>query len=185
VLDAISLLVLDVDGVLADGRIVVDTRGTEIKAFHCLDGQGVKYWLRAGHGAAVLSGRASKAASNRAAELGIKAVYMGIKDKLPVFEKILKRFRVAADGVCYVGDDLVDIPPMARAGFAVAPANAVEEVKRVAHYVTAADGGAGAVRETIELILTYQGLWDTVTRRYQDRLPSDLPARRNPWRDRP
>jgi 3-deoxy-D-manno-octulosonate 8-phosphate phosphatase (KDO 8-P phosphatase) len=185
VLDSISLLVLDVDGVLADGRIVLDSRGLEVKTFHCLDGQGLKYWLRAGHRAALLSGRESKAVSKRAAELGIKAVYMGAKDKLPVFETILKRFRTSAAGACYVGDDLVDIPPMARAGFAVAPANAVDEVKRLAHYVTKADGGAGAVRETIELILTCQGLWDKVTRRYQDRLPSDLPAPRNPWRDRP
>ena len=184
-LDSIGLLVLDVDGVLADGRIVLDARGTEVKTFHCLDGQGLKYWLRAGHQAAVLSGRASKAASRRAAELGIEAVYLGIKDKLPAFEKILKRFRASAENTCYVGDDLVDIPPMARAGFAVAPADAVDEVKRVAHYVTAAGGGAGAVRETIELILSYQGLWDGVTRRYRDRLPGGLPARRNPWRDRP
>jgi len=185
VLDSISLLVLDVDGVLADGRIVLDGRGNDVKTFNCLDGQGIKYWLRAGHRAAVLSGRESKAAAKRAAELGIKAVYMGIKDKLPGFETILKRFRASPEAVCYVGDDLVDIPPMARAGFAVAPANAVAEVKRVAHYVTAAAGGAGAVRETIELILTYQGRWNNVTRRYRDRLPGHLPALRNPWRNRP
>ncbi len=184
-LDSISLLVLDVDGVLADGRIVLDARGSEIKTFHCLDGQGIKYWLRAGRRAALLSGRASKAVSKRAGQLGVKAVYMGIKDKLPVFEKILKRFRAPAEHACYMGDDLVDIPAMARAGFAVAPANAVDEVKRVAHYVTAADGGAGAVRETIELILTYQGLWSQVTRRYKDQLPGDLPTMRNPWRRRP
>ncbi len=184
-LDSITLLVLDVDGVLSDGRIVLDARGSEIKTFHCLDGQGIKYWLRAGRRAALLSGRASKAVTRRAAGLGVKAVYMGVKDKLPVFEKILKRFRASAENACYMGDDLVDIPAMARAGFAVAPANAVDEVKRVAHYVTAADGGAGAVRETIERILKYQGLWDQATRRYKDRLPSDLPPARNPWRGRP
>jgi len=183
VLDPISLLILDVDGVLSDGRIIYDSRGADVKAFHVLDGQGVKYWLRVGHQAAVLSGRASKTIRRRATEIGIRAVYTGAKDKLPVFEKILKRFRVGAESVCYVGDDLVDIPVMARAGFAVATPAAVAEVKRLAHYVTRAEGGAGAVRETIELILRYQGRWAEVTERYQDRLPDGLPAARCPWRD--
>jgi 3-deoxy-D-manno-octulosonate 8-phosphate phosphatase (KDO 8-P phosphatase) len=110
---------------------------------------------------------------------------MDAKDKLPVFEKILKRFRRAADRVCYIGDEFVDLPVMARVGFAVATAGAVDEVKRTAHYVTQGAGGAGAVRETIQLILEYQGRWADVTARYRDRLPQDLPARRRPWRDAP
>ena len=184
-LDSIDLLILDVDGVLTDGRIIYDSRGAEIKAFHVLDGQAVKYWLRAGHDAAILSGRASRPIRVRARELGVRAVYMDAKDKLPVFEKILKRFRRAADRVCYIGDEFVDLPVMARVGFAVATAGAVDEVKRTAHYVTQGAGGAGAVRETIQLILEYQGRWAHVTARYRDRLPQDLPARRRPWRDAP
>jgi len=182
-LDRIDLLILDVDGVLTDGRIVYDSRGADVKAFHVLDGQGIKYWRRAGHEAAILSGRASRTIRIRAAELGIRAVYLNAKDKRPALEKILKRFRRAADRACYIADDLVDLPVMARVGFAVATAGAVEEVKHIAHYVTRRPGGAGAVRETIELILKYQGLWDGVTQRYRDRLPPDLPASRRPWRD--
>lgn len=181
-LDGIDLLVLDVDGVLADGRIIFDSRGTDVKVFHVLDGQGIKYWLRAGHQAAVLSGRTSRTIRRRAQETGIRAIYTGAKDKAPVFEKILKRFHCRAEQACFMGDDLVDVPVMARAGFAVAPAGAVEEAKRVAHYVTRSPGGGGAVRETIELILKYQGRWDAVTARYRDQLPSDLPASRRPWR---
>jgi 3-deoxy-D-manno-octulosonate 8-phosphate phosphatase (KDO 8-P phosphatase) len=182
-LDRIDLLVLDVDGVLTDGRIVYDSRGADIKAFHTHDGQGIKYWMRAGHEAAILSGRASRTIRRRAADAGIKVVYEGVTDKLPVFEKILKRFRRTADRVCYIGDDLVDLPVLARAGFAVATRGAVDEVKRIAHYVTCHEGGAGAVRETIELILKYQGRWAGVCERYRVRLPPDLPAGRWPWKE--
>ena len=184
-LDRIDLLVLDVDGVMTDGRLVYDSRGTETKAFHVRDGQGVKYWLRAGHEAAILSGRESPILRRRAEELGVAAVYEGAKDKLPVFEKILKRFRRKAENVCYIGDDLPDLPILARAGFAVATADAVAEARRIAHYVARSRGGAGAIRETVELILRYQGLWAGVTRRYAERLPGDLPPARHPWRTGP
>ena len=184
-LDSIDLLILDVDGVLSDGRIVYDSRGAETKAFHVLDGQAVKYWRRVGHEVAILSGRASRTIRLRARELGVRAVYMNAKDKLPVFEKILTHFGRHADRACYIGDELVDVPVMARAGFAVAPAGAVDEVKRVAHYVTRHPGGAGAVREAIQLILEYQDRWADATARYRDRLPPGLPARRRPWRDAP
>jgi YrbI family 3-deoxy-D-manno-octulosonate 8-phosphate phosphatase len=181
-LDKIDLLILDVDGVLTDGRIIYDSRGADIKAFHSQDGQGLKYWLRAGHEAAILSGRASRTIRLRAKDLGIRVVYEGAKDKLPVFEKILKRLGRTPDRACYVGDDLVDVPAMARAGFAVAPPGAADETKRVAHYITRREGGAGAVRETIELILKYQGRWDAVVQRYKDQMPPDLPSARCPWR---
>jgi 3-deoxy-D-manno-octulosonate 8-phosphate phosphatase (KDO 8-P phosphatase) len=182
-LDPIDLLVLDVDGVLTDGRIVYDSRGGDTKYYDVLDGQGLRYWMRAGHEVAILSGRSSKTIRRRAKELGIKAVYEDATDKLPVFEKILKRLGRTPDRVCYMGDDLVDLPVLARVGFAVAPVGAVEEVRRLAHYVTRHPGGAGAVRETIELILKYQDRWPEVCRRYKDRLPADLPARRNPWKE--
>ena len=183
-LDCIDLLVLDVDGVMTDGRIVYDSRGMEVKAFHVRDGQGVRYWLRAGHEAAILSSRESPILRHRAEELGIAAVYEGAKDKLPVFEKILKRFRRKAGNVCFIGDDLPDLPILARAGFAVAPADAVAEVRRIAHYVARSSGGAGAVRETVELILKYQDRWAGVTARYAERLPADLAPARHPWKER-
>ncbi|MBM4019171.1 MAG: phenylphosphate carboxylase subunit delta [Planctomycetes bacterium] len=184
-LDRIDLLILDVDGVLTDGRIIYDSRGADVKAFNVLDGQGVKYWLRVGHEAAILSGRASRTIRIRAGDIGIEAVYENAKDKLPVLEKILKRFGRAADRACYIGDDLVDLPVMARVGFAVATAGAAPEARRMAHYVTRSGGGAGAVRETIELILRYQGRWGDVLNRYTDQLPDDLPALRRPRKEQP
>jgi len=181
-LDAIDLLVMDVDGVLTDGRIVYDSRGGELKCFHAMDGQGLRYWMRAGHEAAILSGRASAATRRRARELGIRAVREGAKDKLPVFRDLLRRLKRTPDRVCYVGDDLVDIPVMSYVGFAVAVADAAAEVKRVAHYVTRAGGGAGAIREVIEKILKRQGRWARLMERYAEQLSPDLPARRHPWR---
>jgi 3-deoxy-D-manno-octulosonate 8-phosphate phosphatase (KDO 8-P phosphatase) len=182
-LDAIDLLVMDVDGVLTDGRIIYDSRGVDTKAFNVLDGQGVRYWQRVGHEAAILSGRSSRAVLLRAKELGVGTVHLGAKDKWPVMQKILKKLGRTPDRVCYVGDDLVDLPVMARVGFAVAVPNAVDEVRRMAHYVTRAPGGHGAVRETIEMILRYQGRWASVLKRYEDQFPDDLPAARRPSAD--
>jgi len=182
-LDRIDLLVLDVDGVLTDGRIVYDSRGADVKFFHVIDGQGVKYWTRVGHEAAILSGKSSRTIRRRAKEIGIRVVYEDVKDKLPVFRKILKRMGRTADRACYIGDDLVDLPVMAEVGFAVATPAAAAEVKRLAHYVTQQPGGAGAVRETIELVLSYQGLWEGVLRRYRDRTEVEIPAIRRPWRE--
>jgi 3-deoxy-D-manno-octulosonate 8-phosphate phosphatase (KDO 8-P phosphatase) len=182
-LDKIDLLILDVDGVLTDGRIIYESRGSDVKVFDVLDGQGLRYWMRAGHATAILSGRSSPAIRRRARELDITAVYQNVHDKLPVFEKILKRFGRTPDRVCYMGDDLVDLPVLARVGYAVAVPGAVEEVRRVAHAVTSHPGGAGAVRETIERILKYQGRWNDIARRYIEHMPPDLPAARNPWRD--
>lgn len=184
-LDRIRLLVLDVDGVLTDGRIIYDSAGAETKVFHAADGQGLKYWLRAGHQAAILSGREGEAVQRRADELGIELVRMGAKDKLPAFEELLQQAGCSAEETACMGDDLVDLPVLARAGFAVAVPAAPDEVRRVAHYVTRAPGGAGAVREVIELVLKYQDRWADVTRRYEERLPADLPGARRPWRPRP
>ena len=182
-LDRIDLLILDVDGVLTDGRIIYDSRGADVKAFHVVDGQGVKYWLRIGHQAAILSGRASRTIRIRARDIGIDAVYENAKDKLPVLEQILKRFGRTPDRACYVGDDLLDLPVMAHVGFAAATAGAPDEVQRMAHYVTRRPGGAGAVREVVELILRYQGRWGQVLKRYTDQLPVAWATARRPRRD--
>ncbi len=162
----IELLVLDVDGVLTDGRIVLDAQGGEAKRFHVLDGAGIKYWQRVGKHAAFLSGRASPAIAHRAAELGVSLVRQNAKDKLPAYESILGELGLDDARTAVMGDDLPDLPIMRRCGFAIAPANAVEEVRQAAALVTERGGGQGAVREAIEYILRNSGLWEKITARY-------------------
>ena len=166
-LSAIRLLVCDVDGVLTDGRIIYDTSGAETKQFHVRDGSGLKYWLRAGRQAALLSGRSCEATGRRAAELGITILEQGAKDKWPAMERILEAAGCSADQVAYVGDDLPDLPVMHRVGFRVAVADASAEVRTVADYVTQTPGGRGAVREVVELILKAQGRWQAIIQRYR------------------
>jgi len=162
----IRLLVCDVDGVLTDGRIIYDSTGAETKQFHVRDGSGLKYWMRAGHTAALLSGRSCAATERRAAELGISLVEQGAKDMWPAMERILQAAGCTADEAAYVGDDLPDLPVMLRVGCPVAVADAVAEVRAAAHRVTALGGGQGAVREVIEWILKAQGRWDAIMARY-------------------
>jgi len=161
-LDAINLLVLDVDGVLTDGAIVMSESGSLIKAFDAQDGYALKLWQRAGHEVAIISGRETPVVAQRAAELGIKAVRQSCSDKLAVYERLLETLGSNDAAVCYVGDDLPDLPPMRRCAFPVAVANAVPGVKQVAQYVTRRCGGTGAVAETIERILRKQRRGDEV-----------------------
>jgi 3-deoxy-D-manno-octulosonate 8-phosphate phosphatase (KDO 8-P phosphatase) len=162
----LELLVLDVDGVLTDGRIILTPSGEEIKAFHARDGAGMKYWRRAGGKLAILSGRASPVVRLRAEELGADAVRLDAKLKLPVYEELLAELGVGPDRTAVMGDDLTDLPLLRRSAFAVAPADAVEEVRAAADYVARAAGGQGCVREVIELILKRAGKWDQVLARY-------------------
>lgn len=162
----IRLLLLDVDGVLTDGRIIYDAQGVETKAFDVKDGHGLKLLQRAGVRVGIITGRSSEVVNIRARELGIDIVYQGAKDKLLPFQEILQTLRLAADEVAYMGDDLPDLPVLRRAGWAVAPADAVEEVKPYVHYVTRRGGGRGAVREVCELLLRESGRWDELTDRY-------------------
>jgi 3-deoxy-D-manno-octulosonate 8-phosphate phosphatase (KDO 8-P phosphatase) len=156
----IRLLVLDVDGVLTDGRITYTGEGVEIKAFHVRDGSALKYWEKAGHQVAIISGRSSKAVDVRAAELGIKMVFQGIGDKRVALDRVLTATGMPAGAACAVGDDIPDLPVLRACGMAVAPADACPEVRAAAHYVTRALGGRGAVREVLELLLRAQGQWD-------------------------
>lgn len=158
----VRLLVLDVDGVLTDGRIVYADDGTEVKRFHVRDGSGLKFWRDAGKRAAIVSGRSSAAVTRRAAELGVAPVLQAQGDKLPAFERVLAEVGVTAAEVCAVGDDLPDLPVLTRAGLAVAVADACPEVRAVADYVTAAPGGAGAVREAVEWLLKLTGAWERI-----------------------
>ena len=162
----IELLVLDIDGVLTDGRIIYADSGELIKAFDVTDGTGIKYWHRLGKVSALISGRDSAAVTKRADELGIERVSQGVKDKLPVFERLLEELGRGAAQTAYVGDDLTDLPVMRAVGFSVAPAQARPEVRAAADYVTRAEGGRGAVREVIELMLKAQGLWEGIMKRY-------------------
>jgi 3-deoxy-D-manno-octulosonate 8-phosphate phosphatase (KDO 8-P phosphatase) len=162
----VRLLVLDVDGVLTDGRVVYDTRGEETKHFDVQDGHGLKLLQRSGVEVCWLSGRGSRANQVRARELGISELREECKVKLPVLEEMLAARGAAPEAVAYMGDDLVDLPPMRRVGLALAPANAVAQVKEAAHWVVPRPGGRGAVRRVCELILRATGAWEEVTARY-------------------
>lgn len=162
----VKLLILDVDGVLTDGRVVYDAEGREIKFFDIQDGHGLKLLQRTGVKVALLSGRESNVNRIRARELGIEELHEDCKIKLPVFEKILAAHKLTAEAVAFMGDDLIDLPPMRAAGLALAPANAVPEVKEAAHWVFPKPGGGGAVRLACELIMKSAGTWQEVTARY-------------------
>ncbi len=162
----ISFLIIDVDGVLTDGRIFCSDKGEEQKVFHVKDGSGVAFWHRAGKKTAIISGRKSKAVEHRAKELGIEEVHQNAHKKLEVYEKILKKYGLRDGEVCYIGDDLIDLPVLRRVGFAVAVADSPPEVLQRVDYVTRARGGAGAVREVVEKILKFQGKWGDILNRY-------------------
>lgn len=156
---AIDLLILDVDGVLTDGSVLLDADGREVKRFHIRDGFALRAWNEAGKAAALISGRSSPVVEARARELGIGRVVQGAADKLVPYQRVLAEAGARPVSICYVGDDLPDLPPMAQSGLAIAVADACTDVRAAAHYVTQAPGGRGAVREAIELILRCQGRW--------------------------
>ena len=163
----VSVLLVDVDGVLTDGRIVYAEYGDELKFFDVQDGAGMIFWHRVGLKSAIISGRKSKLVKRRAKEMKVDFLEQGRLIKLPVYEQMLKRFRVSDEQVCAICDDIMELPIALRAGLAVAVPNAVEEIKRVSHYVTRREGGHGAVREVIDLILKAKGLSEQVLQHYQ------------------
>jgi 3-deoxy-D-manno-octulosonate 8-phosphate phosphatase (KDO 8-P phosphatase) len=165
-LTEIELLALDVDGVLTDGTLVIHGDGSESKGFNALDGHGIRMWKLAGLKVALISGRASEPTRRRAQQLQIEHVFEDCHHKLPLFENFIKQLGLPAAKAAYVGDDLTDLPLIRYAGFGVAVANAADEVKRYADYVTARPGGRGAVREVIEHILKNSGRWQDLVKRY-------------------
>jgi 3-deoxy-D-manno-octulosonate 8-phosphate phosphatase (KDO 8-P phosphatase) len=165
-LKQIKLLAMDVDGVLTDGTITVGSDGTEFKTFNLLDGHGIKMWRRAGLKTAMISGRESAVTKQRAKEMEIDFVYQPCQKKLYCFEKLLADSQFEPKNIVYIGDDVLDIPIVKRAGFGVAVANAVDELKSCAHYVTSRAGGNGAVREVVEYILKNTGQWTALMERY-------------------
>ena len=165
-LKKIKLLLLDVDGVMTDGRIIFDSNGVESKFFNVKDGHGIKMAQRAGIEIGIISGRQSQVVAYRAAELGITLVYQQALDKLTPYMEILDKTGLDDSRVAFIGDDIVDIPVLRRVGFAAAPADAVEEVFPHVHFVTKNGGGCGAVREVCDLLLKGIGAWETITARY-------------------
>jgi 3-deoxy-D-manno-octulosonate 8-phosphate phosphatase (KDO 8-P phosphatase) len=162
----LKLLISDVDGVLTDGRLIYHAGGGEAKAFHIRDGLGIKLWQQAGHRFAIITARKSPIVTARAAELGVELVRQGAERKLDAVREITRELGLEVDETCYVGDDLPDLAAIRQVGLGVAVADACDEVRRAAHHVTHAAGGAGAVREIIETILTAQQKWDDAIREY-------------------
>jgi 3-deoxy-D-manno-octulosonate 8-phosphate phosphatase (KDO 8-P phosphatase) len=152
-LKKIKLLLLDVDGVLTDGRIILDNRGNELKAFHVRDGHGIKLAQRAGIMVGIITGRNSEVVSLRARELGIQEVHQGAYDKITVYEALMNKYGLHDDEIAYMGDDIVDMDIFKRAGVAVAVADSDPAIKPQADLITKAAGGRGAVREFINRIL--------------------------------
>ena len=163
----VSVLLLDLDGVLTDGRIVYADYGDELKCFDVQDGAGLVFWNRAGLHSAIITSRHSRLVKRRAKEMRVDFLAQKCLLKLPAYERMLTRFRVSDEQVCAVADDLMELPILRRVGLAVAVPNGVEEIRRLAHYVTKRPGGRGAVREVVELILKAKGLWSHVLERYQ------------------
>jgi 3-deoxy-D-manno-octulosonate 8-phosphate phosphatase (KDO 8-P phosphatase) len=165
-LSNIQLLILDVDGVLTDGGIIRDDAGQQIKRFHVRDGTGIVLWKRMNKQIAIITGKESDVVSHRAVELGIDRVYQNVSNKGEVYRELLEDMGLSDAQVAYIGDDLPDLPVMKRCGCPIAVADAVEEVRAVAKYVTKYPGGYGAVRDGIEYILKELGVWNQVLDRY-------------------
>ncbi len=153
----IKFLLLDVDGVLTDGTIWLDEQGREMKGFSIYDGHGIRLLLKDGIGVGILSGRESHIVTLRAKELGIQEVHQGIRNKLEIYEKLLQRLGLSDKEVAYIGDDVIDLPILKRAGISISVPNAVSEVTRSVHWVTLRRGGEGAVREVTDLLLEAKG----------------------------
>jgi 3-deoxy-D-manno-octulosonate 8-phosphate phosphatase (KDO 8-P phosphatase) len=162
----LRLLLFDVDGVLTDGRLLVDSDGREAKLYHIRDGTGLVWARRAGLLTGILSARSSASTAARATQLGISIVRQGADDKLSAYLDILEEHRLTDEDVCYMGDDVLDLPVLRRVGLAAAPSDAVPDVTALVHWISQRRGGEGAAREIIEHVLRAQGRWDELMARY-------------------
>lgn len=163
----IKLLLFDVDGVMTDGMVVVHGDGTESKRFHIRDGIAMVWAQRAGLTVGILSARHSPSTAQRAAQLGITLVHQGVSSKIDTYDQIVGDLVLNDDEVAYMGDDIVDLAVLRRVGLAAVPADAVAEVKARAHFVSKWAGGAGAVREVVEMVLRARGMWDAIVATYE------------------
>jgi len=162
----LRLLLFDVDGVLTDGKILLHADGTESKQFDIKDGTAIVWAQRCGLTVGLLSARASASTTQRASQLGIALVHQGVASKLDTFERILEEQGIDAGQVAYMGDDVLDLPVLSRAGLAAAPSDAADEVRARVHWVSRARGGDGAARELVERILRAQNKWDELLASY-------------------
>lgn len=160
----IRLVLLDVDGVLTDGAIMIDDRGVETKRFHVRDGQGITLLKHYGIEVGFITGRSSHAVGLRAKELGVRIVYQGVENKARAYDEIKRETGLKDEQIAYVGDDSVDLPVLRQSGLAVAVKDCWPELKNAVDYVTECEGGKGAVREVMELLLRANGHWPKVTR---------------------
>jgi len=163
---SIELILSDVDGVLTDGGLYFDNEGIESKKFHIRDGLGIKLWQRAGYRFGILTARTSQIVRLRAAELGVDLVRQGFENKLPAAQEMIRQLRLAPEQVCYVGDDLTDLPVLSYVGLGVAVADASPDVLQRADLVMTHGGGQGAIRELIEALLRAKGRWDDLIEKY-------------------
>ena len=161
----IQLIIVDVDGVLTDGTVLVGEAGEPTKRFHVHDGVGLKLAMEAGKTVALMTSAGSEGLTRRAEQLGIERVYQFVPDKGRAYDALRDELGLHDDEICYIGDDLIDLAPMARAGLPVAVADAVDEVRAAARFVTTRPGGRGAVREVVERILKDEGVWDDAVAR--------------------
>lgn len=162
----IKLLLLDVDGVLTDGQIVMDDRGQETKHFDVRDGHGIRLLIRAGIDVGLITGRSSKVVNHRAKDLGIRMVYQKVYNKIEVYREIKRKTGYKDQEIAYVGDDLMDIAVLRNVGLAMTVKDCWGDLKRTVDYVSTKEGGRGAVREMAELLLIAQGKWGAITQRY-------------------
>jgi len=162
----VKLLILDIDGVMTDGRIIYSIYGDELKFFDVQDGFGITLLNRAGIKSAIITAKKSRIVKLRARDMKVAKAYQGYIDKLAAFNKILRAFKISPEEICFIGDDLIDLPVLKRVGFAVAVPNAVDEVREAAHFITSKTGGRGAVREICDLILKSQNKWDLATSKF-------------------
>ncbi len=162
----LKLLILDVDGVLTDGKLFFDQEGNEYKCFHARDGHGIKLLRQTGVEVAVISGRKSKTVELRMKNLGIELIYQGHEHKVGAFNEIIEKLGISPEQAAHVGDDLLDLPIMTRVGFAIAVNDANFAVKQKADWCTSALGGQGAVREVCDLIMQAQGTFDDILNTY-------------------
>src|SRR3954467_547129 len=162
----IELILSDVDGVMTDGGIHILDDGQQLVKFHIRDGMGVRLWREAGKKFGIVTGRKLESIRRRAADLWLDIIRLGIDDKLPAVDELAAEFGIAREQICYIGDDLLDLKTIQSVGFGVAVADAVEDLRKAAKYITSVPGGKAAVREVIELILKNTGRWEEIMKRY-------------------
>jgi 3-deoxy-D-manno-octulosonate 8-phosphate phosphatase (KDO 8-P phosphatase) len=171
----IKLILLDVDGVLTDGGIIIDDRGVESKRFDVRDGQGITLLIHSGIKVGLLTGRYSNIVRRRAKELGVTIVHQDVQDKAEIYERIRRKIGLKDEQIAYVGDDILDVPVLRKAGLAIAVKDGWPGLRVEVDYVTETKGGKGAVREVSELVLKAQSAWEGLRRRYKQRNFAGLP----------